>query len=108
MLKALFVLEIFKFLSWLFDYVKNGLIRKLRLTSKFMTSQAGQQLITIHILSNISRGKEDQTIKFGQLIEYNMRNSFIGKSDTTCGMFQNLFLLYVQVEVYQNILKLRF
>ena len=39
-LKALFVLEIFKFLSRLFVYVKKtGLIRIIRLVSKFMTSQ---------------------------------------------------------------------
>ena len=31
-----------------------GLIRKIRLTSKFMTSQPGLQTFAIHILSNIS------------------------------------------------------
>ena len=36
-LKILFVLRIFKFLSW----GKNDLIRKIRLISKFMTSQRG-------------------------------------------------------------------
>ena len=36
-----------------------------------MTSQTGQQIIAIHILSNIS-SKGNQAIKFGQLIEYNM------------------------------------
>ena len=38
-LKALLVLKIFKFLSWIFGHVKNGLIRKIRLISEFMTSQ---------------------------------------------------------------------
>ena len=33
-------------------------------------------MITIHILSNISRSKGNQTMTFGQLIEYNMRNIF--------------------------------
>ena len=77
------------------------------------------------------------TMKFGQLIEYNMRNIFPEKSYTKCGgedsprpfyqknqnwtilwicllianqqpeILQSLFPLYVQVEVYQNILKLR-
>ena len=76
-LKALFVLKIFKFLSWLFFIMQeNGLIRKLSLISKFMTSQTGQHIITIHILPNISRSKDNQPIKFGQLIEYNMRNNF--------------------------------
>ena len=45
---------------------KNGLIRKIRLTSKFMTSQAGLQTVAIHTLPNISRGKGNQIIKFGQ------------------------------------------
>ena len=34
-----------------------------------MRSQPGKQRIGIHILSNISRSKISQTIKFGQLIE---------------------------------------
>ena len=34
-----------------------------------MTSQTGQQIITIQILPNISRSKGNQTMKFGQLIE---------------------------------------
>ena len=42
-----------------------------------MTSQPGSQTITIHILSNISQNKGDQKMKFGQLIEYNMRNIFL-------------------------------
>ena len=33
-----------------------------------MTSQAGQQIITIRILPNISRSEGNQTMKFGQLI----------------------------------------
>ena len=40
-LKVLFVPEIFKFLSWLFGHVKNGLIRKIRLILELMTSQLG-------------------------------------------------------------------
>ena len=46
-------------------------IRKLRLISKFMTSQTGQQIITMHIIPNISRRKGNQAMKFGQLIKYN-------------------------------------
>ena len=40
-----------------------------------MTSQAGQQVITIHMLPNISRSKDNQATKFGQLIEYNVSNN---------------------------------
>ena len=35
--------------------------------------------ITIHVLPNISGSKDNETIKFGQLIEYNLRNLFLGK-----------------------------
>ena len=77
MLKALFVLGIFTFLSWFFGYVKNSFMRKLWFISKFMTSPTGQQIIAIHILRNISRSKINQTKKFDQLIEYNMGSIFL-------------------------------
>ena len=50
-----------------------------------MTSQTGKHTIVIHVLPNISRSKGNQTMKFGQLIEYNMRNIFLKKSYTKCG-----------------------
>ena len=61
------------FLSW---KKKLGLIRKVRLISKFMMSQLGKQTIAIHILPNISRSEGNQTLKFDQLKEYNIRNIF--------------------------------
>ena len=39
-----------------------------------MTLQTGQQLIKIHILSNISISKGKQAMKYGQLIEHKVRN----------------------------------
>ena len=56
---------------------ENGLIRKIRLISKFMTSQSGYQTSTMHILPNISRSKGNQSMKFGQVIEYSKRNIFL-------------------------------
>ena len=50
-----------------------------------MTSRLGKQTTAIHILPNISRGKSNQTIKFSQLIEHNIRNIFLEKSHTKCG-----------------------
>ena len=50
-----------------------------------MTSQAGKQAISIHILPNISRSKGNQTTQFHELIAYNMRNIFLEKSYTKCG-----------------------
>ena len=87
-----------------------------------MTSQPRMQKIAMHILPNISRSNGNQTMKFGQLIEYNMRNIFLEKSHTTCGgdtiprpfskklklsisldqqskVLQNLFLLLVMLKV---------
>ena len=49
-----------------------------------MTSQPGKQTVAIHILSNISRRKGSQTMKFGQLIEYNMNKFFLEKSYKKC------------------------
>ena len=34
-----------------------------------MTSQTGKRTIAVHILPYISRSKDNQTLKFGQLIE---------------------------------------
>ena len=42
-----------------------------------MTSQPGLQTVAIHILPNISQSKGNQTMKFGQLIEYKKRNIFL-------------------------------
>ena len=50
-----------------------------------MTPQSGKQTNAMHILPNISRGKNCQKIKFGQLPEYNLRNIFLEKSFTKCG-----------------------
>ena len=47
-----------------------------------MKSQPGKQRIAIHILPNISRIKGNQTMAFGQLIEYYLRNTFLEKSYT--------------------------
>ena len=50
------------------SYRKNGLISE--------QTQPGEQTITIQILPNISRSKDNHTMKFGQLIEYNNRILF--------------------------------
>ena len=95
-----------------------------------MTSQTGQQIIEIHILSNISKSKGNQTMGIVQVIEFNMKNAFLEKSYTKCGreatlkplykksklsitldqqseMLPSLFLFYVQFEIYQHLTKLR-
>ena len=44
-----------------------------------MVSEPGLQKIAIHILLNISQSKGNQTMKFGQLMEYNKRNILLQK-----------------------------
>ena len=77
MLGALSILEIFKFLFWV---IWKQLDKKAKANFKNMTLPTGQQIITLHILSNIWRSKGNKTIKFGQSIEINMRNIFHEKS----------------------------
>ena len=45
-----------------------------------MMSQPGKQTIAIHMLPYISRNKDNQTVKFVQLIEYNIRKIFLEES----------------------------
>ena len=49
-----------------------------------MTSELGYKAIVMHILPNILRSKNNQTMKLGQLIEYNIRNIFLEKSYKKC------------------------
>ena len=66
--QALFVLEIFKVFALTFiAMLENGMMRKLR-------------LISLHIVANISRSKDNQIMKIGQLTKYNMKNISIEKS----------------------------
>ena len=50
-----------------------------------MSSQSEKQTIAIQILCNIWRRKDNETIKFGQLIKYNMKNIFLETWYTKCG-----------------------
>ena len=74
--------------------------------SKFMTSQPGKQIISIHILSNITRSKNIHGIKFGQLIQYNMWNIFIEKSFTEYGRKSVTTPSSNKLNLWSNILQL--
>ena len=95
-LKARFVLKIFKFLSWLLGQVEKRLDQKDKVNFKIYDVATWLTLLTpIHILTNISRTKGNQTMKFGQLIEYNMRIIFFLKNHTENvveKLFPDLFL----------------
>ena len=60
-----------------------------------MTSQCEQQIITIQILTNISRRKENQAMKFGQLIEYVRNIFFKNHAENEAGrLIPDLFLFF--------------
>ena len=50
-----------------------------------MTLQPGKQTTAMHILPNIPRSKDYQTMKLCELIEYNMKSIVIEKSYAKCG-----------------------
>ena len=104
-------------------------ITKIRLISKFTTSQPGKQTIEMHVLPSISRNKGHQTIKLGQLIGYNTSNIFLEKSYPKFGgktvprlvqkkikiecisrsliwSFKRYIFIPDRVKDYQNVLKL--
>ena len=79
----------------------------------------------MHILPNISKSKGNQIKKFGQLIEYNMRNIFLERSYTKCGgeifprpfsenqnwgykKFIQFIFIVCQVEGYRIILEINY
>ena len=49
-----------------------------------MMPQSGKEIIAKHILYNISRSKGNQSMNFGLLIEYSMRNIFLEISFAKC------------------------
>ena len=81
-----------------------------------MTSQPGKQTIAMHIFTNISRSKGNQTMKFGQLIAYNIRNIFLEKSYTKCGgetipsprLFSKKSKLSISLDQYSKVLYILF
>ena len=116
--------NIFKFLSWLFGHVGQRFGKKARIDFKVYDVTYWKLIIRIHILLNISKSKGNKTMKFVQLIGYNMSNNFLEKSYTKCcgetsprpfcensklstTLDQQFVLFYVQVGAYQNILKIR-
>ena len=60
-------------------YGQNNIFKKIRLISKLLTSKPGKQTVASHVLPYISRSTSNQTLKFGQLIECNMRNICLKK-----------------------------
>ena len=49
-------------------------------------SKTGEELITIYILPNIWRIRDNQAMQLGELIKYSVRNIFLQKSCRNSGM----------------------
>ena len=100
-------------------------MKKVGFFPKFMTSQTSKQIIAIRISFKVSRSKGNETMKFGQFIEYNMKSSFLEKTCTNFGGetsrrpsaktsklrisldqqsedLYSVFVFYVQVGDYRN------
>ena len=60
--------------------LKKQLNKKDMVNFKIFDVAAWLRILTILILPNISRSKGNQTLKFGQVIEYNKRIIFLRKS----------------------------
>ena len=61
-----------------FHSTRNNLIRKVNFKIYHVTAWLTNNYNTP--LPNISQSKDNQTMKFGQFIEYSMRNNFLQKS----------------------------
>ena len=90
--------DIWDFVKTFWSCRKNGLIRSIRLTSKFMTWQPGLQTIVIRIFPNILQSKDNQTTKFGHLIEYNKGNIFLQKLCRKWGRETSSTTLFIFLE----------
>ena len=85
-LKALFVLKIFKFLWWLFGHVGKTawLGRKDKFKNSWRHNLVSKQLQYIYSLIP-HKLETSQRIEVGQLIEYSKKNVFLQKSCKTWG-----------------------
>ena len=83
-LRAVFVLEIFEFLSARFGQVERRLGQKYKVSFKIDDDRAWETINCNTHIAQYSRSKGKQAMKFCQLIEYNMRNIFLEKSYTKC------------------------
>ena len=84
-LKSLLVRNIFRFLSWIFGHIKEWLDWKDQVSFTGHDPQSKKQTTPKDILCINSRRKSNHTMKFGQLIEYNMKINFPEKSYTKYG-----------------------
>ena len=72
LLKDLLAFQKLQLLFWISGHVWKRLDKKAKVNFISTMPQTGSQTITINILTDILKSKGYETMKFGQLIEYNM------------------------------------
>ena len=92
---VLFVFKCWNFFPDFVGDVEKRIDRMARVSFKICEPCIGKLIIIIPILTNISRSKDNQTMKFGQLVEYNMGNIFLRKSYWKWGRKVSFRLLFV-------------
>ena len=115
-LKALFVIKIFKFFSWLFGYVGKRLDEKDQINFKiYDVTTCLTNICNTHLPISQEVKAINQAMKFGQLIKYNMRNIFFfEKSYTKCGretiprLFSKNSKLSISSDQYSKVLHILF
>ena len=75
-------------------YIEKRHDEKAKVDFKFMTSQTGQQIIVILKLPNISRNKDNQAMKFGQIIKRQKYLSSKIRQNEAGRLVPDLFLLF--------------
>ena len=100
--KAIFVLNIFTFLSWLFGHAAKWLDTKDKVNFEFygIIAWLTNSLVNIQILPNISRSKGNQTIKSGQLINVTWETFFL--KNHTQNVVEKLVLLKLGISMDQQ------
>ena len=78
-LKALFVLRYLNFCPDFQSHVGKRFNEKTKTNFKIYEANNREANNSIHILPSISKSKDNQTMKFGQLKECDARNNFLQK-----------------------------
>ena len=66
-----------------------------------MTLQSLSETITMHVLPNVSPSKDNQTMKFGQIIEYKNAENKIGRLVADLFLFSKKVLYEVKASGLQ-------
>ena len=74
------LLRYLTFFPEFFGHVGKPTDKKAKVNFKIYDIPDWETKIAIHVLPNISRSKDNHIIKIAQLIEYNVRNTFLKKS----------------------------